>query len=105
MIPLHLSVSAFAVAGYCGRTTSTCVWGSDSLLARRLSLLRRAMRSSRHTRMTNTFQATSSLGRQGEDAFHALFGADVDGENVRVVTAYYPSPEEWEEDLKTRRHR
>jgi len=55
--------------------------------------------------MTNTFQATSSLGRQGEDAFHALFGADVDGENVRVVTAYYPSPEEWEEDLKTRRHR
>jgi len=35
--------------------------------------------------------------------FHALFGTDVDGQNVRVVTAYYPSPEEWEEDLKTRR--
>ena len=45
------------------------------------------------------------LGRQGEEAFHALFGADVDGQNVRVVTAYYPSPEEWEEDLKTRRRR
>jgi hypothetical protein len=45
------------------------------------------------------------LGRQGEGAFHALFGADVDGQNVRVVTAYYPSPEEWEEDLKTRRRR
>ena len=43
------------------------------------------------------------LGRQGEEAFHALFGADVEGQNVRVVTAYYPSPEEWEEDLKTRR--
>lgn len=46
------------------------------------------------------------LGRQGEEAaFHALFGADVDGQNVRVVTAYCPSLEEWEEDLKTRRRR
>ena len=43
------------------------------------------------------------LGRQGEEAFHALFGADVNGQNVRVITAYYPSLEEWEEDLKTRR--
>ena len=43
------------------------------------------------------------LGRQGEEAFHVLFGADVEGQNVRVVTAYYPSPEEWEADLKTRR--
>jgi hypothetical protein len=34
------------------------------------------------------------LGRWGEEAFHALFGADVEGQNVRVVTAYYPSPEE-----------
>ena len=43
------------------------------------------------------------LGRQGEEAFHALFGADVDGQNVRIVTAYFPSPDEWELDLKTRR--
>ncbi len=43
------------------------------------------------------------LGRQGEEAFHVLFGADADGQNVRIVTAYYPSPEEWEMDLKTRR--
>ena len=43
------------------------------------------------------------LARQGEDAFHVLFGADIEGQNVRVVTAYYPSPEEWESDLKTRR--
>jgi len=35
--------------------------------------------------------------------FHVLFAADVEGDNVRVVTAYYPSLEEWEEDLKTRR--
>lgn len=43
------------------------------------------------------------LGRAGDDAFHVLFGADVAGQNVRIVTAYYPSPEEWEADLKTRR--
>lgn len=35
--------------------------------------------------------------------FHVLFAADVEGDNVRVITAYYPSLEEWEEDLKTRR--
>ena len=45
------------------------------------------------------------LGRRGEEAFHVLFGADMEGQNTRVVTAYYPSPEEWEADLKTRRSR
>lgn len=35
--------------------------------------------------------------------FHVLFAADVTGDNVRVVTAYHPSPDEWEPDLKTRR--
>ena len=34
--------------------------------------------------------------------FHVLFAADVEGDNVRVVTAYRPSPNEWETDLKTR---
>ncbi len=43
------------------------------------------------------------LGRQGEEAFHVLFGADMEGQNVRVVTAYYPNAEEWEANLKTRR--
>lgn len=43
------------------------------------------------------------LGRWGGEAFHALFGTDVDGQNVRVITVYYPSSEEWEEDLKIRR--
>jgi hypothetical protein len=43
------------------------------------------------------------LGRHGEEAFHVLIGTDVDGQNVRIVTAYYPSPDEWELDLKTRR--
>ncbi len=43
------------------------------------------------------------LGRHGGETFHVLFGMDVDGQNVRIITAYYPSPDEWELDLKTRR--
>ena len=43
------------------------------------------------------------LGRQGEEAFHVLFGTDVEGQNVRIVTAYYPSLDEWEMDPKIRR--
>jgi len=43
------------------------------------------------------------LGRQAPDAFHILFAADVDADHVRVVTAYRPDQDEWEDDLKTRR--
>jgi hypothetical protein len=43
------------------------------------------------------------LGRLAGDAFHVLFAADVEGGNVRVVTAYRPSDDEWEHDWKTRR--
>jgi hypothetical protein len=35
--------------------------------------------------------------------FHVLFAADVSGDNVRIVTAYHPNPDEWEPDLKTRK--
>ena len=35
--------------------------------------------------------------------FHVLCATDVPGENIRIVTAYYPNPDEWEVDLKTRR--
>jgi hypothetical protein len=35
--------------------------------------------------------------------FHILFATDVKGNNVRSITAYYPSPDEWKEDFKTRR--
>ncbi|MBI4310537.1 MAG: DUF4258 domain-containing protein [Chloroflexi bacterium] len=35
--------------------------------------------------------------------FHVPFGVDLEGDNVRVVTAYYPDPEEWSVDLKVRR--
>ena len=41
-----------------------------------------------------------------DDEWHAWrkeFQTDVEGDNVRVVTAYRPSPGEWEDDLKTRR--
>jgi len=41
--------------------------------------------------------------RAGETIFHVLFAVDVAGENVRVVTAYRPRPEEWSEDLKRRK--
>jgi hypothetical protein len=30
------------------------------------------------------------LGRAATDAFHVLFAADMQGDNVRVVTAYRP---------------
>ena len=43
------------------------------------------------------------LARSAGQAFHVLFAADVEGNNVRVVTAYRPSEDEWEDDLKTRR--
>ena len=43
------------------------------------------------------------LARLGKDAFHVLLAADVAGDNVRVVTAYRPSTDEWQADLKKRR--
>jgi hypothetical protein len=39
------------------------------------------------------------------EMFHVLFGVDVEGDNVRVVTTYRPKPEEWDEDFRTRRSR
>ena len=35
--------------------------------------------------------------------FHILFAADVKEDNIRIITAYYPSADEWKENLKTRR--
>lgn len=39
----------------------------------------------------------------GSGAFHVLFAIDVGGDNVRIVTAYRPNPDEWDSDLKTRK--
>ena len=35
--------------------------------------------------------------------FHVLFSVDVEKDNVRVITAYYPNFNDWEEGFKTRR--
>ena len=35
--------------------------------------------------------------------FHVLFGVDVEGDNVRIVTAYRPNVDEWESDLRSRK--
>ncbi len=43
------------------------------------------------------------LGRSGGDALHVLVAVDVEGDNVRIVTAYRPNADDWEDDLKTRR--
>jgi hypothetical protein len=40
-----------------------------------------------------------------DEVIHILFATDVEGDNVRIVTSYYPKQEEWKEDLKTRRKR
>ena len=37
------------------------------------------------------------------ERFHVLFAADVEGDNVRIVTTYRPSIIEWLPDMKTRR--
>jgi Domain of unknown function (DUF4258) len=42
------------------------------------------------------------LARMAADAFHVLFAADVDGPNVRIVTAYRPDPGVWTADLRKR---
>lgn len=45
------------------------------------------------------------LGRAGADVLHLLVAVDVEGDNVRIVTAYRPDPGEWQDDLKHRRPR
>ena len=43
------------------------------------------------------------IGRAGADVFHVLVAVDVEGDNVRVVTAYRPDAGGWRDDLRTRR--
>jgi hypothetical protein len=43
------------------------------------------------------------LARPAGGAIHVLFAADLVGDNVRVGTAYRPSPDEWMDEFKTRR--
>ena len=41
--------------------------------------------------------------KQNKEVFHVLFAADVENENVRVVTAYRPCQQDWSKDLKRRK--
>jgi hypothetical protein len=43
------------------------------------------------------------LAQHGGEVFHVLFAVDVELGNVRMVTAYRPSADEWQPDMKTRR--
>ena len=43
------------------------------------------------------------FSRYRDKIFHVLFAVDVEEDNVRVVTTYYPNLDEWEEGFKTRR--
>ncbi len=45
------------------------------------------------------------LARHEAETFQVLFAAEVEGDNVRVVTAYRPDQSEWQVDLETRRPR
>jgi hypothetical protein len=38
------------------------------------------------------------------DIFHILCAVDVEGDSVRIVTAYRPDPEEWDGGFRRRRH-
>jgi len=39
----------------------------------------------------------------GSIAIHVLFATDVENQNVRIVTAYRPDPNEWSRDLRRRK--
>ena len=43
------------------------------------------------------------LARHRDDAFHILFATDVQYDNLRIITAYRPTLDEWHTDLRTRR--
>jgi hypothetical protein len=37
------------------------------------------------------------------DVFHILFAVDVKADNIRIITAYRPTLEEWEDGFRIRR--
>jgi hypothetical protein len=43
------------------------------------------------------------LARHGEDVFHVHVAVDKGDENVRIITAYRPTPDRWEEGFRKRR--
>lgn len=55
--------------------------------------------------MTSTCPSDLVLAQHRSDSFHVLFAADVEGDNVRVVTSYRPNPKEWENFRQRRSER
>jgi hypothetical protein len=43
------------------------------------------------------------LSEHEGDLLHILFAVDVEADNIRIVTAYRPSLEEWEDNFRMRR--
>ena len=43
------------------------------------------------------------LGIVGARPFHVVFAVDLEGDSIRATTVYWPSPDEWEPDMRTRR--
>jgi hypothetical protein len=54
-------------------------------------------------RWINIFQVTSFTRSMVVIFSMFFFAVDVEGDNVRIVTAYHPGSEEWEAEAKTRR--
>jgi len=43
------------------------------------------------------------LAKSEKSTFHVLIAVDLEGNNIRIVTAYQPDQEHWMPDLMTRR--
>lgn len=42
--------------------------------------------------------------RHQDEVFHILFAIDANNTNVRIITAYRPDPNKWEDGLKRRKN-
>ena len=43
------------------------------------------------------------LSKYQDKILHILFAVDITEDNVRIITAYHPSLDEWHDDFETRR--
>ena len=50
-----------------------------------------------------TSRATSYSAEPTPEPYTVLVAVDVEGDSIRIVTAYRPDVEDWLDDLKTRR--
>jgi hypothetical protein len=103
MIRSRLSRNAFANAVFIGHATSICGL-SDGHITRKDILEAvdgyELIESYPEDKYLPSYLLLDTSPAAG---FHVLFAADVEGDNVRMVTAYRPDLDEWE--LGTRRGR